>query len=190
MRRKVFIAVAAVAVIGAFFWSQPPQRAPTHERAPTVATDDASTGVGAPNPLETPPTMSSPSEGREPAGAAPESSADSATTSDARETRRAERTRYPPAFLPPEAVVTLRAIERGGPYPYRQDGGVFQNRERKLPPQPRGYYREYTVKTPGSRDRGARRIIAGGQPPTEFFYTDDHYRSFRRFALDGREPTR
>ena len=190
MRRKVFIAVAAVAVIGALFWSQQPQRAPTHERAPTVATDEASTRVDAPNPLETPPTMSAPSDGEEAAGAAPESSADSATTSDARETRRVERTRYPPAFLPPEAVVTLRAIERGGPYPYRQDGGVFQNRERKLPPQPRGYYREYTVKTPGSRDRGARRIIAGGQPPTEFFYTDDHYRSFRRFAPNDEEPTR
>ena len=90
-----------------------------------------------------------------------------------------------PAFLPEEAIETLRLIERGGPYPYRQDDGVFGNRERRLPQQSRGYYREYTVETPGSRDRGARRIIAGGRPPVEYFYTDDHYGSFRRFTLDG-----
>lgn len=90
-----------------------------------------------------------------------------------------------PDFLPPEAIDTLRLIARGGPYPYRQDDGVFQNRERLLPPQPRGYYREYTVDTPGSRDRGARRIVTGGRPPVEYYYTDDHYRSFRRFTLDG-----
>src|SRR3546814_17202251 len=80
---------------------------------------------------------------------------------------------------------TLALIERGVPYPHRQDGGTFQNRERLLPAQPRGYYREYTVRTPGSRDRGARRIVSGGSPPAEFFYTDDHYRSFRRFAPAG-----
>jgi len=85
-----------------------------------------------------------------------------------------------PAFLPREAVATLEAIERGGPFPYDRDGSVFQNRERLLPEQPRGYYREYTVITPGSRDRGARRIVAGGQPPDVYYYTDDHYRSFRR----------
>jgi guanyl-specific ribonuclease Sa len=86
--------------------------------------------------------------------------------------------RYP-SFLPPEAVSTLQAIERGGPFPYDRDGTVFQNRERRLPEQPRGYYREYTVVTPGSRDRGARRIVAGGQPPEVYYYTDDHYRTFR-----------
>jgi guanyl-specific ribonuclease Sa len=85
-----------------------------------------------------------------------------------------------PTFLPPEAVATLEAIERGGPFPYDRDGTVFQNRERLLPERPRGYYREYTVITPGSRDRGARRIVAGGQPPEAYYYTDDHYRSFRR----------
>jgi ribonuclease T1 len=93
-------------------------------------------------------------------------------------------TRYPD-FLPAEAIDTLQRIERGGPYPYRQDDGVFGNREGRLPRQPRGYYREYTVKTPGSHDRGARRIVAGGHPPTEFFYTEDHYGSFRRFTHDG-----
>lgn len=86
-----------------------------------------------------------------------------------------------PAFLPSEARDTLARIEAGGPFAHRQDGGVFGNRERRLPLRPRGYYREYTVQTPGSGDRGARRIVAGGQPPVEYFYTADHYRSFRRF---------
>jgi len=90
--------------------------------------------------------------------------------------------RYP-SFLPPEAVTTLEAIERGGPYAYDRDGTVFQNREGHLPAMPRGYYREYTVVTPGSRDRGARRIVAGGQPPEVFYYTDDHYRTFRRLEV-------
>ena len=89
-----------------------------------------------------------------------------------------------PAFLPPEAVETLQAIERGGPFPYSRDGTVFQNRERLLPGKPRGYYREYTVVTPGSPDRGARRIVAGGDPPEVYYYTDDHYRSFRAVELE------
>ena len=83
------------------------------------------------------------------------------------------------AGLPPEAVETLRLIERDGPFPHRQDGTVFQNRERLLPDRPRGYYREYTVRTPGARDRGARRIVTGGDPPEVWYYTEDHYRSFR-----------
>ena len=88
-----------------------------------------------------------------------------------------------PSFLPPEAVDTLEAIGRGAPFPYDRDGTVFQNREGLLPAQPRGYYREYTVQTPGSRDRGARRIVTGGQPPEVYYYTDDHYRSFRRVEI-------
>jgi len=84
--------------------------------------------------------------------------------------------------LPREARETLASIRAGGPFPYRKDGTTFQNRERLLPPQARGYYTEYTVRTPGSRDRGARRIVAGGDPRTsgEYWYTEDHYRSFRR----------
>lgn len=82
-------------------------------------------------------------------------------------------------WLPPEALQTLALIERGGPFPYRKDGTVFQNRERLLPARARGYYREYTVPTPGARDRGARRIVTGGDPPEVFYYTDDHYSSFR-----------
>jgi len=82
-------------------------------------------------------------------------------------------------MLPPEARDTLRLIARAGPFPHPQDGAVFHNRERLLPARPRGYYREYTVRTPGSRDRGARRIVTGGDPPVAWYYTADHYRSFR-----------
>jgi ribonuclease T1 len=80
--------------------------------------------------------------------------------------------------LPAEARQTLALIKAGGPFPYRQDGSVFGNREGLLPKRERGYYREYTVKTPGAKDRGARRIVAGRG--AEYYYTDDHYRSFRR----------
>ena len=93
--------------------------------------------------------------------------------------------------LPPEARQTLQLIQRGGPFPYaHKDGSTFGNFEKQLPPKARGYYHEYTVPTPGSRDRGARRIIAAegrsGDVATsgEYYYTDDHYRSFRRI----REP--
>lgn len=82
--------------------------------------------------------------------------------------------------LPPQALTTLDSISRGGPFEYDRDGTVFQNREGLLPQKPSGYYREYTVETPGSRDRGARRIVTGGDPPEVYYYTDDHYRSFRR----------
>ena len=80
--------------------------------------------------------------------------------------------------LPAEAKHTLALIKKGGPFPYQKDGATFGNFEKRLPAHQRGYYKEYTVKTPGSKDRGARRIIAGGDG--EFFYTDDHYNSFRR----------
>jgi len=88
--------------------------------------------------------------------------------------------------LPPEARQTLQLIRQDGPFPYpHKDGSTFGNFEQRLPPQVRGYYREYTVPTPGSHDRGARRIIAGsgrsGDVATagEYYYTDDHYRRFR-----------
>jgi ribonuclease T1 len=88
------------------------------------------------------------------------------------------------AQLPRQAVATLRLIEAGGPFPYAKDGVVFGNRERLLPRQPRGYYHEYTVPTPRSRDRGARRIVCGGprRQIDDCYYTDDHYASFRRIA--------
>jgi ribonuclease T1 len=81
------------------------------------------------------------------------------------------------ADLPPEARTTLRLIASDGPFPYRQDGVVFENREHHLPGMKSGYYHEYTVVTPGSSDRGARRVITGGAG--ERFYTDDHYATFR-----------
>lgn len=82
------------------------------------------------------------------------------------------------ASLPPEARQTLALIEAGGPFPYTRDGAVFGNREKRLPIRPHGHYREYTVPTPGARDRGARRIVAGAE--RERYYTDDHYRTFSR----------
>ena len=90
-----------------------------------------------------------------------------------------------PAFLPPEARETIGLIQRGGPYPHRQDGGIFGNREGHLPDKPRGWYREYTVATPGLGHRGARRIVTGGNPPREWYYTADHYESFRPFSVPG-----
>ena len=87
--------------------------------------------------------------------------------------------------LPPEAQATERLIRAGGPFPYAKDGAAFGNRERLLPRKARGYYREYTVKTPEGRNRGARRIVCGGEPPTRpeiCYYTDDHYASFRRIV--------
>lgn len=82
--------------------------------------------------------------------------------------------------LPPEARDTLALIDRGGPYPYDQDDQTFGNREQLLPDQPDGYYREYTVETPGSDDRGARRIVRGDGG--ELYWTDDHYSSFSRIV--------
>lgn len=80
--------------------------------------------------------------------------------------------------LPPEARKTLDLIQKGGPFPYDRDGIVFRNREKILPLNPVGYYREYTVKTPGIRHRGARRIVTGQK--REAYYTQDHYQSFYR----------
>jgi ribonuclease T1 len=92
------------------------------------------------------------------------------------------------ADLPKQGRETLTLIKQGGPFPYKKDGTTFGNRERLLPKQPRGYYSEYTVKTPFSRDRGARRIVAGkgstGDAATsgEYYYTSDHYASFKRIV--------
>lgn len=80
--------------------------------------------------------------------------------------------------LPARARETIALIRKGGPFPYERDGTAFSNFEKRLPAQARGYYREYTVRTPGAKDRGARRIVAGRGG--ELYYTDDHYQSFRR----------
>ncbi len=86
------------------------------------------------------------------------------------------------AELPPEARESFARILRGGPFPYDRDGVAFGNRERLLPAKPRGYYHEYTVATPEAANRGARRIVCGGEmrSPDACYYTEDHYRSFRR----------
>lgn len=88
----------------------------------------------------------------------------------------------PVSDLPKEAQVTLLLIKRGGPFPYTQDGAIFGNYEGVLPKQKRGYYHEFTVKTPGVRNRGARRIIVGDEPvmSREYYYTDNHYATFKR----------
>jgi len=89
------------------------------------------------------------------------------------------------ATLPAQARETRRLISTGGPFPYEKDGTVFRNRERLLPAEARGFYREYTVKTPGLKHRGARRIVCGGLEPTRplnCYYTADHYASFQRIV--------
>lgn len=88
------------------------------------------------------------------------------------------------AQLPPQGRETYSLIRQGGPFPYDKDGTVFGNRERLLPAYKRGYYREYTVRTPGARNRGARRIVCGGKPrtPDACYYTSDHYASFREIV--------
>lgn len=87
------------------------------------------------------------------------------------------------APLPSEVADTLSQIRQGGPFAHRQDGVVFQNREHRLPGATYGYYHEYTVPTPGVGDRGARRIITGGDPPSVYYYTDDHYQNFRTLEV-------
>ena len=89
------------------------------------------------------------------------------------------------ADLPKQGRETYALILAGGPFPYEKDGTVFGNRERQLPAQKRGFYREYTVKTPYARNRGAKRIVCGGSQPARpevCYYTDDHYASFKRIA--------
>ena len=114
-----------------------------------------------------------PSAGLRDSGGVTESTQNSVPTSRPRTSEGLEISQ-----LPTEARRTLELIRNGGPFLYGRDGITFANRERLLPVRDYGYYREYTVKTPGASDRGARRIIAGRNG--EYFYTDDHYRSFKR----------
>ncbi len=103
----------------------------------------------------------------------------------AKDSRRATDTTVSLSQLPTEGQVVMALIYKGGPFRYDKDGTVFGNREKLLPAQPRPYYREYTVRTPGERSRGARRIVCGGQKPAApdaCYYTDDHYASFRQIV--------
>jgi ribonuclease T1 len=154
MRRPVWIIVGLL-LLGLWLWSQHGARVPVQVPAGSSQVAKPST-----SPFSLP--SNEPASSQQPA---------------------ADVARAYPEFLPPEAHAVLTRIAHGGPFEYRQDGSVFQNRERRLPTQPRGYYHEYTVETPGSRDRGARRIITGGEPPREYWYTDDHYRSFQPFEV-------
>lgn len=124
------------------------------------------------------PSLSDPAALRAPAPAAAPASAPPAANADPL-----------PPFLPPEARATIALIQRGGPFPHRQDGSVFGNRENRLPSRPRGYYREYTVDTPGLEHRGTRRIVTGGDPPDVWYYSDDHYASFRSFSIASGRPS-
>lgn len=94
------------------------------------------------------------------------------------------KTTIPVSELPQQGVQTYELIHQGGPFAHEKDGVVFGNRERLLPAQKRGYYHEYTVRTPGARNRGVRRIVCGGQPrtPDICYYTADHYASFRKIV--------
>ncbi|HWO51048.1 MAG TPA: ribonuclease domain-containing protein [Ornithinibacter sp.] len=105
------------------------------------------------------------------------------STPSGRSTPDSSLTRVAESALPDEAVTTLALIRAGGPFPYEEDGGTFGNRERILPRQPSGYYREYTVSTPGESDRGPRRIVGGADG--DLYWTTDHYASFRQIE-EGR----
>jgi ribonuclease T1 len=169
-----FLALLLVLGAGAWWWSQ-------RDETPTTP---VVTGEEVPDPKHTSAELALPpveqTRPGELAGEVPDV-APSAAPAPSRATDAL------PAFLPAEARQTLERIGRGGPFPHRQDGSVFQNREGRLPRQARGYYREYTVDTPGLDHRGARRIVTGGQPPSEYYYTDDHYESFRRFEIGNGE---
>jgi ribonuclease T1 len=123
--------------------------------------------------------------GRSPSASASGPAASASAASTSASAGRANPSRLPEvkaSQLPREARDTLALIARGGPYPYSRDGVVYSNFEKILPARPSGYYHEYTVPTPGSSDRGARRIVAGKQGDS--YYTDDHYASFRFIRED------
>lgn len=147
-----------------------------------------------PRPVSSPPPTALPAAARTSADSAPlamppATSTASADSTDAHSTGTDPGWAALPAFLPDEAHDTIRMIQRGGPFEHRQDGGVFGNREGLLPSRSGGYYREYTVETPRLSHRGARRIITGGRPPEVWYYTDDHYDSFRVFQVTASQAS-
>ena len=156
-RKPGLIALVLIVLLAGWFWQQQRTQKPTVTQETTRSASSDNGRQSKPLPLP---------------GLERESGASAGTSDEAL-----------PAFLPTEAHETLRLIARGGPFPHAQDGSVFGNRERHLPGKPRGYYHEYTVDTPGLSHRGARRIITGGQPPDVYYYTDDHYDTFRSFQV-------
>ena len=151
--------------------AQPPSPRATGAAAARPATSAATARPNATSPAPTQPPATGAPQPTKPqrSTAAPQPTAQPARPIKGFDSATADE-------LPEQARQTLARIARGGPFPHRQDGAVFQNRERLLPRQPSGYYHEYTVETPGSDDRGARRIITGAAG--EIFYTEDHYASF------------
>lgn len=175
--RRAAVVLSAVALAMLAGCSAAPAQAPG---AP-AGTSSSPAAPGTPAPTALPPGPSAPVGPTSPAGPS------EGTPSSPENFPDADRLAFPVpttdlptitvATLPPQAVATLRVIKDGGPYPYAQDGMIFQNRERELPQQPEGFYHEFTVPTPGSPDRGPRRIVSGADGA--LFWTTDHYRSFR-----------
>ena len=204
MRRGGFAPLIVVIALAVLFWYLSERQPPTQSDSASATTSTAEvaafldeTALAVSTPVaatedEAPPSPVA-QEGSE-AAALPEPAAAVVATSAPTDTPQAATptaapTRGPPVRidglpvitleeLPPEALKTLALIASDGPFPFRQDGVTFQNRERILPRKPTGYYREYTVITPGASTRGARRIVAGAEG--ELYYTDDHYASFSR----------
>jgi ribonuclease T1 len=188
-----FVPLLVVGVIAFVLWSvfARPAAAPQNATATVAARVVAATEAADPALAGEAPAVAAVAEvaPTESASAASDAPAQSPTSTPKPARPTATPTRAPPAQidglpvitlddLPPEALETLALIESDGPFPFSKDGSTFQNRERLLPRQANGYYREYTVITPGEDDRGARRIIGGDDG--ELYYTDDHYASFAR----------
>ncbi len=166
-RRSWLGLLAAILTVAVLWWvqgdggtaTQDPQASPTTAEPTAEPTGTSSDVPTLPTPTQTATVSPPPTSGTD-----PESGLPIVAVTD----------------LPPEARETIALIDQGGPFPYAQDGDTFRNDEGLLPDQPLGYYREYTVETPGSEDRGARRIVAGSAG--ELYWTDDHYNSFSRIA--------
>src|SRR5690606_23329455 len=161
-----FWLLAAIVVVVLWFWTRPADDGTLDAPPAPVETPSAADGPGGPG------AGGSPSSG---SGSTAGSGSATPGTVPAPAPPPGRGPADYPAFLPAEAHPVLDDIAHGGPFEYRQDGSVFHNREGLLPEHGRGYYREFTVPTPGSDDRGARRIVTGGDPPEVYFYTDDHY---------------
>lgn len=150
------------------------------------AGESTATRVASPKPGDVRPAATRTPSGPAAAAASPRPTRRPAATPAAQPATPVRATRTPDdglptiarSQLPREAQRTITLIQQGGPFPYDKDGATFGNREGLLPKRPSGYYKEYTVVTPGSRDRGARRIVGGAGG--ELYYTDDHYDSFKR----------
>ena len=171
IRKPALIVLVLVVLLSGWFWQQNRTRHAAGDDPAPAATPAANAGNSQPLPL---PPLETTRIG---------SQTDTAPAPAPAPAASAQAGPALASFLPPEAHATLRLIAQGGPFPHSQDGSVFGNRERRLPSKPRGYYHEYTVETPGLGHRGARRIITGGQPPDVYYYTDDHYDSFRSFQV-------